>query len=272
MNQYPPKFAPVAPPHILEELLTADPRHLFGSYHLWLAHMTVERKVSFQALLKRFNEHSIMQLTIIMDNSIVELGASQSCEMVAEATDIASYLGQHQVIPVLPDVMGDGIETIKLVQSEIARWRRSIHHPVGFMLVAQGATLNDFKNLVHHFFVTHKADYPDVTWVGIPRKIQQLTGTRIPALEYLKMIAPHVNIHLLGFSDSIEDDIYCTRSGGVVGIDSAVPLRYDHPLLPTTLPKQIGTRGTWMDDGQLCKQNKDNVRNIRKWIREFEVY
>jgi len=78
-----PKFAPVAPIQVLEGLWAAGPE-CFGNYHLLLAHHTVEHKTRFTALFKAIAEADHV-CTIIMDNSIVELGDAVGPEMVAEA-------------------------------------------------------------------------------------------------------------------------------------------------------------------------------------------
>lgn len=268
----PPSFAPVAPPHILSQLLERGPNN-FGLYHLWLAHLTVERKKEFQQLLNQWNQQRHPKdLTIIMDNSIVELGGSVDDDMIAAACNIAETF-PGSVIPVLPDVMGNGEDTIILASKGYQRWvhLETVPCPDGVMLVTQGDNYKDFVNLVNYFFITHATEHKGITWVGIPRVLVRNLGGRMRAIQYLKTVAPHVKIHLLGFSGNIYDDLICAALGTIygariMGIDSAVPVRYNGVLTPQTTEEEIGQRGSWMEDGQLNHQNMQNITNVRTWI------
>lgn len=270
----PPRFAPVAPPHILMDMFQRDPRHLFGPYHLFLAHLTVEREQEFQELLACYEAVLPFDpLTIIMDNSIVELGGVVPTKVMKQAVEICQNRNvargsthHHKIIPVLPDVMGDTVSTIDVVVDAYPVWMKEVPHDHGFMIVAQGTNWDEFTRLIDCFFVHHKEEYEDITWVGIPRKIQQTWGdaTRRHAVEYVQTVAPQAKIHLLGFSDSIWDDVICAQMG-VEGIDSAVPLRYPSKLTPMSIPDRRDK--DWFQSGKFIYQiHGKNVINVRSWI------
>lgn len=270
------RFAPVAPIQILEDLHRQDE---FGDYHLFLAHHTNEERSRFSSLMTRVMQskpYSHRHVTVIMDNSVVELGGAVDDDMIKYAVLALNPGPRLSVVPVLPDVMGSGKETITLSEAAYQRWvrptdktRRTLQADSwmpgdGYMLVTQGANWQDFVNLVNYFFVEFSEDFKHITWVGIPRKLIAEGIPRTIAAQYIKMVAPHVKIHLLGFSENIEADLMAARSGGICGIDSAVPLRYNGILLPQTvaLPRDKD----WFKNGVLTQKQRENLRNVRKWV------
>lgn len=272
------QFAPVAPVHILQDLLDKE---ALGDYHLLLAHHTVEKATDFRLLwseYRRSRSGQYAKTTIIMDNSIVELGGAVDDKMIDEAVRIVmaygqtSAMGAPTVIPVLPDVMGDGEATIDLSWDAYLRWSQHLHEDGmpgdGFMLVTQGSYWGDFARLVNHFFIDQAENTKRITWVGIPRKIQQRwpERTRAKAIKYIQTVAPHVKIHLLGFSDDITDDLFCASIPGVSGIDSAVPIRYSHLLTPLTTDAEIGPRLDWWENGKINPYTLRNLSAVRRWV------
>lgn len=261
MNQ----FAPVAPIQILDGLYTNSPDGTFGDYHLLLAHHTMERPETFHLLCQRIVADGIIAPTIIMDNSIVELGTAQSFEMVAAATDVMvnGLEGVGLVIPVLPDVMGDGRETQRLVDSEYDKWSSGMGGN-GFMAVVQGKDMDEFAATAT--FLCDKALFPEITWLGIPRKLVESVGSRQEPIKVLRELLGEdfggYTIHLLGFSDNMEDDIACAKLPGIRGIDSAVPLRIEEPWTPTRVPEPRDPK--WFVDGQVTQQMLDNLESVRR--------
>lgn len=270
-------FGPVAPIHILEDLQRLDSAGLFGWYHLFLAHHTVEHPARFRRLLEQqFSKHPHGYLTVIMDNSLVELGGAVDDKMIREAVETITIYNPESrhlprrrfidVVPVLPDVMGNGPDTVEASADGYHRWMANGMPGDGYMLVTQGANWEEFTNLVNFFFVENREDFRNIRWVGIPRKLVQTIGTRARAVKYVQMVAPQAKIHLLGFSGEITDDMFCARMSGVLGIDSAVPVRYGKVLTPMTSEEEIGPRGTWWEDGQVSKVHCDNIRSVRSWL------
>lgn len=269
------QFAPVAPVQILQALQREGE---FGNYHLMLAHHTVERADEFRELMASVMSDRTLtyrNMTIIMDNSIVELGGAVCDEMIREATNIikspkgSSPNTRFEVIPVLPDSMGRAGETILLSREAYHRWARtSASMAPSFMLVTQGESWTDFTELVDYFFVHGKDKFHRIGWAGIPRKLLDSLGTRTEAVQYIKTVAPHVKIHLLGFSDYIWDDLKSVQMGAY-GIDSAVPCRFDGLLSPMTPASHIGKRSPdWMEKGTLHAVHKYNIRHCRQWVSE----
>jgi hypothetical protein len=187
--------------------------------------------------------------------------------MVREATQIIRDSNlRGSIVPVLPDVMGKGNATLVASMDAYEQWAKEPAFCDGLMLVTQGENWLDFTNLVNYFFIHHRTKYSNINWVGIPRKLLAAGISRVHAVRYIQTVAPWVKIHLLGFSDDIQDDMAAARLPGVEGIDSAVPVRYNDSLTPTTTEEQIGPRGDWMENGRLTNQNILNIRNVRMWV------
>src|SRR5436190_23915521 len=116
------RYAPVLPIHLAEKLFEYD-QELFGTYHLLLAHDVMEsedKKRRYEALYTYglAEAHRIFDgVYTIMDNSICELGGAVDMQWVFEAGDIADA----NVI-VIPDAMGDGDKTIRLLHETIQKY------------------------------------------------------------------------------------------------------------------------------------------------------
>lgn len=261
------QFAPVCPIQMLE---TMREQAVLGQYHLLLAHHVLEFPDRFTRL---FEGHP--QSTIIMDNSIVELGASEGPAKVLEAANTVRFAralnGQnHWVIPVLTDVMRDG-EATREQATESYRWWQANAPSYPLMVVAQGNSWEDFCKTVDHFLL---GNFPMIEYVGIPRKLVEVLGTRQLCIQYLEAVCPMINTHLLGFSDDVTDDVICANNPTVEGIDSAVPLRYaysqtedDDTLTQYTPTCPIPPRSAdWFENGTFRDSDYRNLANIRKWV------
>ncbi len=255
------QFAPVAPIQMLEQL---HQEYILGTYHLLLAHHVLEQPDRFQRL---FDQHN--RSTIIMDNSIVELGDSASDTKVLEACKVLQELPgtKHWIIPVLTDVMGSGEKTREAAATSYAWWRDNAPGwPL--MVVAQGEDLADFMKTVDFFFADPQA-FPGIEYVGIPRILTDLVGSRREAIAYVDAICPQTAVHLLGFSNNVPDDIMCANIASVEGIDSAVPLRYDYSIpdgLYTPTSSIPPRPRDWFENGRVKERTVENLYNIRKWV------
>lgn len=255
-------FAPVAPIQILESLKLNS---VLGSYHLLLAHHVLEQPERFKTLFD-----GMPACTIIMDNSIVELGDAASDEKVLEAINcIQTRPGSpHWFIPVLTDVMGDGEATREKAAASYQWWRENAPGwPL--MVVAQGNNWEDFTKTVDHFLIGDK--YPKIEYVGVPRVLVKTLGSRYRALQYIEAVRPSINVHLLGFSDDVTDDVVCANHPSVEGIDSAVPLRYSYSVSGGSSPlytpsSEIPPRpADWFEKGEIDEHVLRNLHNIRSW-------
>jgi hypothetical protein len=255
-----PKFAPVAPIQVLEGLYAYDPK-VFGDYHLLLAHHTVAHKKRFKELFKRAYDDGWTG-TIIMDNSIVELGDSVDTAMVAEAVNIVEADGKTDgthVYPVLPDVMGQGHETRGASTDVYDDWCDSMPGD-GFMAVCQGKDFQDFQESLIYF--GNRAQFDMVKVLGIPRILEKTVGSRVrPAISARNYMESHF-IHLLGFSDNVSDDIDSAWINPNCGIDSAVPLRMMDVFNEFA---DAGKRPPdWFEQAQVSTRMIDNLRITRE--------
>jgi hypothetical protein len=273
------QFAPVAPIGILEEM---KKQGCLGTYHLLLAHHVLEFPERFRALFA-----DLRGCTIIMDNSLVELGASENeqkvldaCKAIQDAASTPNY-----IIPVLTDVMGDGAATREASTKSYKWWRENAPmYPL--MVATQGGdkteehrdgnnishtftfAWKDFCHTVDHFLLSE--EFKGISYVGVPRKLVEFLGTRQLAIQYIDAVRPDISVHLLGFSDDVTDDIICAQHPSVEGIDSAVPIRFGYNLEGNkiyTPSKEIPPRPKdWFEKGEYDDSVFTNLYNIRKWV------
>jgi hypothetical protein len=252
------RFAPVAPIQILEEMKLAG---CLGNYHLLLTHHVLEYPDRFRELFKGGDSHAIF-----MDNSIVELGDAVSDEKVKEACEVVVDSGNNWVYPVLIDVMADGPATIEASTESYDWWIKNgeDYHP---MVVLQGNSWETFTQTCDHFLLN--PEFRKIAYVGIPRVLVDHIGTRQLAIQYVDAIRPDINVHLLGFSNDVTDDVICCNLAPVEGIDSAVPLRYSYSggdglYTPTSV---IPPRpADWFEKGTYDRTIFENLEAMRRWV------
>ena len=256
------KFAPVCPIHVLAELYHNKDA---GDYHLPLAHDVLNHPVEYEKVfswIHRYYSHT----TVILDNSVIELGEAVNIDTIAGAAAIV----KANVI-VLPDVLLHTDKTIDACEKAIIDWKEPLNNALGkdsweFMIVPQGRTLESWVRCAEHF-----AMHDDIGWWGIPRNFNiHGLGSRQEAVEIAHMLDPYNKIHLLGFSDNMLDDMLSARNPNVMGIDSAVPLRMGSMEEEITITKasNLPPRGTWWDDPS-TRWNAlmtKNVSKVRFWI------
>lgn len=249
------KFAPVCPIHIAEGL---QQDNALGRYHLLLAHDILNEPERYGDLFKN------MIGTKILDNSVIELGTSVDINVIAKAAKIV----KANVI-VLPDVLLNAEQTIIDCRKAYVEWSKVLSDELdyywSFMFVPQGKTRAEFAACAEAL-----SDLSSIRWWGIPRNYNiQGLGSRVDAVNICKATAPDRNIHLLGFSDDIVDDVLSSRSQHVTGIDSAVPLRAASAgmRMSMNLP-DLGRRGDWWDNPNTTydQQMATNCSLFRKWI------
>ena len=228
------KFAPVVPVNLAAAMRD---RGLLGDYHLLLAHNVVEYPLAYENVYRDKTLETDANF-IIMDNSVIELGTSVSVEILQEACEIVDAN-----VLALPDVILDGIETFASSIKAFEDWSDKIDFTdITPMIIPQGKTISEWTcNLVR--FAEHPIS--KVCCVGIPRNVKErLKTSRSTAVTSVQEILPDAGIHLLGFSDSLQDDLYTLRTHpSVSGIDSTVPIR--QKFLMNLQQHDPGPRGTW---------------------------
>jgi hypothetical protein len=255
------RFAPVAPPQVLRGLKDMSD-HIVGRYHLLLAHDVAARPEEYRGLLP---DNSL----VIMDNSIIELGEPVDAETMKAALDVVPA----QVI-VLPDMIRDASRTLELSIQGAADYARIIDPRVQtFMAVPQGKDLAELKECAWQL-----RQIPQVSHWGVGRFVTEMLGTRTDFTSWLwenpaKVITNRFSpfIHLLGFSDNLEDDLTCARYPGVLGIDSAAPVRMGQygQMVSRNIPSHTPRGDWWLTaDGVIQPATVANLSLIRAWIAE----
>jgi hypothetical protein len=251
------KFAPVCPIHVLSKLHPENS----GDYHLLLAHDVAANAEAYKQWFGK-----LYSKTVIMDNSVIELGNAVDLDIIKSAC-----IAVEATTVVLPDVLLDGKATVESCSRALMTWPQAFadifgntkyDSPMqrrGFMYVPQGKTIGEWAASAQAL-----ANHPDINFWGIPRNIVALHGSRRDAIEIAHALNPHRRIHMLGFSDNLCDDVVCARDRRVEGIDSAVPLRIQEPITFTSDP---GKRGDWWDTVQHTPRMDENIATYKQWIR-----
>ena len=253
------KFGPVAPIQVVRNL---SPRAC-GDYHLLLAHDVAEHDVEYRQFFGR-----ISNCTVIMDNSVIELGNAVDLKVIKKALQAVD-----SSTVVLPDVLLDSKKTVESCKAAIEPWSRDLsdvgfgtassNGRRGFMLVPQGKTLAEFAWCAQQF-----ASDPLINFWGIPRNLVKEIGSRARAIDICAAINSHRRIHLLGFSDDIVDDVLCAKDRRVEGIDSAVPLRM--ASLGSELAFNMDTPKrdpNWFANATHVPLMDQNIETYTQWIR-----
>lgn len=198
-------YSPVAN---VDVMITCMERDFLDPYMLILAHEVIEHPDKYEKLLENFKG------TLILDNSLVELGKPVDGRLMVQA---AHYTKPTYVV--LPDKLFDAKETVRASVEALQGWTKQLPQGTGVMAAAQGETHEECADCFQAIASATKR--PIIA--GIPRVIANKHGTRAPTIQLIGGM--RYNMHLLGMSDHFEDDVTCARMFGVLGIDSASPLR-----------------------------------------------
>lgn len=269
MRRVPVKFAPVAPLALMNEMLDKG-REVIGNYHLLLAHDVLanedgwslwaeELRASFASV---FGESP----TIIMDNSVIELGTPAPMEDIVRAAKIVDA-----DVVVFPDVIGDAKATQQLITSFIAQLDSldSVDYFDAqnweYMFVPQGTCLTEYIESMEFAVSTGI-----ISWLGLPRDaLKHGCSSRTQLIDAASLVAPHMKIHLLGFSDDLVDDFKSVHyHPNVVGIDSAVPVRAGQNGIEFRLSQSdYGKRGNYWEHSTLSNLAIANIARTRDLLR-----
>lgn len=244
------QFAPVVPVHIAKAL-QAEERDYLKGYHLLLAHDIIDKPKDYQEIYGRVRR-SYPDSFIILDNSIIELGKAMEIKDLLQA---AAILKPNCIV--IPDVMGDGDATrrsaMKFCREYVQNAYTTAKDVPPLMGVLQGYDVDDVLSTLGIFYAM-----PLVEYIGIPRVLTKMHGSRMPTLLAMQN-SPIINnshlgggfkgFHLLGFSDNILDDVACCHVPWIQGIDSNTPVRAGMLGIPVDLndgfewSKKVGPRG-----------------------------
>lgn len=262
------QFAPVAPARILEQY---HQKRILGEYHLILAHDIVHDPLTREIYRNVFGERDWDGM-VILDNSVIELGNAVNLDIIAEAAKIS----QANVI-VLPDVLEQMEATVQSITKALPEWLERFDLDLGdgnyrFMMVPQGKTINEWKLCAAALQALADEYGLGIVW-GVPRNLVKLHGSRQYVLEWLTDRNTMAPVHLLGFSDNVQDDIYCATTYPIVtGIDSAVPIRA--ASMHMTFEQVISDNGItfppradWWDRARWMPQMADNLLEAREVFR-----
>lgn len=247
------KFAPVVPTQVAAYY---HDQGMLGDYHLLLAHDVVAHPTEYHRL------YSDVSRFVIMDNSVIELGHPVDLEFMRTAIGVT-----HANVFALPDELLDKDATIASTMKALDEWGSLITMETSAMAVPQGSNWAEWLECLEAF-----AKVDDIAWIGIPRNVQnKLNVSRVDAVEAVQQIAPDVQIHLLGFSKDMQDDIEAAKLEGVAGIDSAVPSRMGmRDGVPINADSYVhASRGDWWENPNMegVDLGMSNVTTFRSWIR-----
>lgn len=266
------QFAPVCPIHIYEGL-AAHSKDAIGNYFLLLAHDVLENAAAYRKFfVDDWNTDLLGEPTIIMDNSVIELGTSCDAKHLIRACEVV-----NATVVAMPDALENGAGTLARTEKFIEEW-------IGFegnskyqtMYIPQGANVSDFCKS----FETALKRFPNyIQWLGVARNLtDRIFPTRKIAVGYLHTLWPAAKLHMLGFSENVKDDVdTCLDLAHIIeGIDSAVPLRLG--TRGTGIRCDItgnfldpGPRGNWWADVKYVPHISQNVIYMRRTLKEEGV-
>lgn len=253
-------YCPVAPAHILKELIPfREPDYRI----LLLTHEVLKNPKEHRAAMAA-------SATVILDNSVVELGTAASLQDVkaaVRALEPSTHPHLRRLVIALPDVYLDAKKTVESIGDNYPSWGEKLLYEksVEFMIIPQGQNLHEFTWCAE----TLLKIAPAATWIGVPRNLVRNLGTRRDAIAVCRALSPHKSIHMLGCSDDIIDDVLCARMYEVDSIDSSVPFRAALSGHELQMSSMRSHDREWWDKIQfnpLCVANFDK---FRQWVRRI---
>ncbi len=254
-------YAPVAGIDVLQQL--QDHEYL-GNYLLLLAHDVLDHPDEYKDLLGDVRAAHQGKAFIILDNSSVELGASLPVSHLA----VAGRIVEASCI-VLPDIMGDAEDTVRATMAGAQSMKHYNNTGIPYMVVPQGKSVPQI-----YWCIMQLSMIQGVGFWGIPRAIANTIGSRdtlCKILAYDLRSPKGANIHMLGMSHNIMDDVWCTTYPNVMGIDSANPIvmglkgvsvaeKYEHMARPEDYLKL----------NKIPDKSIENIKLIRHLMRSVK--
>lgn len=251
-----PQYAPVAPLTGLRQLEQAS---LLGEYHLLIAPIVLESSESTWAYADFFWNRHHGELTVIMDNGVIELGYPLPVEDLAKAAKIV-----NATVVVLPDTIDDAKHTVKQARHAMDLYRK-LDKKTALMGVVQGRSFDECLECAEQLVDT------GVDWLAVPRGLTKNLDTRVPLV---RAVADQhdLPIHILGFSDNLEDDIRAAACDPrVQGIDAATPM-WTNQWLPLHPPENepaalgLGKRPVDFWHQAIDERAGHNAETVRRWL------
>lgn len=247
-----PRYAPVGP---LAGLRALDQSHLLGTYHLLIAPIVLEANAAYNEFFTR--QHP--DLTVILDNGVIELGYPLDVPSLAVAARAV-----NASVVVLPDTIDDRKFTIKQARHAHREYRK-LDGDTPLMGVVQGRTFEECLECAEQLVDI------GVDWLAVPRGLTKNLDTRVPLVRQIAT-EHQLPIHVLGFSDNIEDDIKAAASHPLVqGIDAATPM-WANQWLPLHPPENepgslgLGKRPVGFWHQAIDERAGHNVETARRWL------
>ncbi len=198
---------------------------------------------------------------VVLDNGANEGTAVPTEDLVRVATDL-----QCQEI-VMPDVLADKDATIRRVREFV----RTVHIGTKKMAVLQGKNYAELRWCVSHF-----ADIPEVTVIGIPRHIISTVNKpsiRIDLANEIENVHPkRFEIHFLGTNPQwLREVCAATKyAGHVRSVDSSLPFNYTIARKRLSLTGEPVYRPTGFFEEDWSRRVdvqllKDNIETFLEW-------
>jgi hypothetical protein len=260
-------FSPVAPIGLLEDM---NDLGILGTYHLLIADKVLSDPKRWGAFFDQRRQLGLRDY-IMMDNSLIELGHPLRAPDLIRAVEIV-----HANTIVLPDSYGNMQETVeRSINGAYEMWD-DLPDYCSFQYVVQGTTLPEAMEgvefLKRYVPKQNGTVLERVSHLSVPRVFCDRTGTRKALIQTLYS---HYGlpVHLLGFSENINDDVASTQMRGVTGIDSAMPLwagqqQYvldgtpNNPVASKHRPRDYWTWG----NGDLSPEMIVNMFRVNQWL------
>lgn len=211
------RYSPVGPISLLMHLQTVG---LIDSYQLILAHEVATRGVQYVEFIYNFRAEHKNHGTIILDNSLIELGNSVDLGLMQRAVTLTK-----PNFVVLPDVLMNREASIKVYTAAYEPWKCLIHPMFSqFMAVVQGETEADVMQCAHDYIKYDHEHGRHLGALGVPRALANRKISRASLARNL-VSTFGLPLHMMGMSEDFGDDMLAAAQFNVMGIDSATPLR-----------------------------------------------
>lgn len=190
-----------------------------SDYHMALTHLALQSK----AYKDYYKERAAKGDFVILDNSIIELGASMDWGTVV---DVAEAIQPSEVV--LPDVLLDGPSTMEAIGTALMSKHTTRLKPgTRLMAVCHGATSEEW---LHTF--TQLSMLEQIHTIGIPKVTAELFGSRNALLTLLEesgmLDSCGKGIHLLGANEDKDFQVPARAKRHIRGIDTVYPMWMAH--------------------------------------------